>query len=81
MNKRSGTQRKPRAGVLGFLAGMQITLAAAAWSDLAVRPADEIRGSKRRWALIIAINFVGPIAYFTWGRRPMDPAGHPIETP
>ncbi|RSM57215.1 hypothetical protein DMH03_28660 [Amycolatopsis sp. WAC 01376] len=54
---------------------------AVAWSDLAVRPAAEIRGSKRRWALIIAIDFAGPIAYFTWGRRPMDPAGHSVETP
>ncbi|WP_181773193.1 PLDc N-terminal domain-containing protein [Amycolatopsis pittospori] len=81
MKERSGTQRKPNPGVLGFLAGMQITLAAVAWSDLAVRPAAEIRGSKRRWALIIAINFAGPIAYFTWGRRPVDPAGHSAETP
>jgi hypothetical protein len=28
-----------------------------------------VNGSKRLWALIIAINFFGPIAYFRWGRR------------
>jgi hypothetical protein len=33
-----------------------------------VRPAEEIRGSKAKWAAIIAINYVGPILYFTRGR-------------
>ncbi|MFD6070562.1 PLD nuclease N-terminal domain-containing protein [Amycolatopsis lurida] len=81
MNKRSGGRRKPNAGALGFLAGVQLTLAAVAWTDLATRPATEIRGPKRRWALIIAVNFVGPITYLTWGRRPMDPATHAVGRP
>ena len=76
MNKRSGARRKPNPSALGFLTGVQLTLAAVAWTDLAMRPAAEIRGSKRRWALIIAVNFAGPIAYLTWGRRPIDPATH-----
>jgi len=69
-------RHRPAPGVLGFLTGVQLTLAAVAWTDLALRPAGEIRGSKRRWALIIAINFVGPVAYLIWGRRPVDPATH-----
>lgn len=81
MNKRSGARRKPAPGALGFLTGVQLTLAAVAWTDLAMRPAAEIRGSKRRWALIIAVNFAGPIAYLTWGRRPMNPATHAVERP
>ncbi|QXV56513.1 PLD nuclease N-terminal domain-containing protein [Amycolatopsis sp. TNS106] len=81
MKKRSGGRRKPNPGALGFLAGVQLTLAAVAWTDLAMRPAAEIRGSKRRWALIIAVNFAGPIAYLTWGRRPMDPATHAVARP
>jgi hypothetical protein len=28
-----------------------------------------VNGGKLRWALLIAINFVGPVAYFRWGRR------------
>ena len=51
------------------LASIQLSLAATAWTDLARRPASSVNGSKARWALIIAINFFGPLAYFRWGRR------------
>ena len=51
------------------LASVQLSLAATAWTDLARRPAASVNGSKARWALIIAINFFGPLAYFRWGRR------------
>lgn len=51
------------------LASIQLSLAATAWADLATRPAARVRGSKVRWAFVIAINFVGPLAYFRWGRR------------
>jgi hypothetical protein len=47
----------------------QATLAIAAWVDLARRDASEVNGSKGRWAAVIAINWVGPIAYFARGRR------------
>jgi len=50
-------------------ASVQISLAASAWVDLARRPAALVRGPKPAWALAIAVNFVGPIAYFTVGRR------------
>ena len=43
-------------------------MAAGAWADLIRRPAGQVRGPKWRWALLIAVNFVGPIAYFRWGR-------------
>ncbi|GAA1477763.1 hypothetical protein GCM10009623_22090 [Nocardioides aestuarii] len=48
---------------------VQLSLAATAWADLARRPADQVNGPKSRWAAIIAINVVGPILYFTKGRR------------
>lgn len=48
---------------------VQVALAASAWADLARRPAEEVEGSKAKWAAIIGINFVGPIAYFVRGRR------------
>ena len=41
---------------------VQVSLAAAAWADLARRPAGEVVGSKGKWAAIIAINFIGPRA-------------------
>jgi Phospholipase_D-nuclease N-terminal len=49
-------------------AAAELGLAAGAWADLARRPASQVRGPKWRWALLIAVNFVGPIAYFRWGR-------------
>ena len=49
---------------------VQIALAAAAWTDLARRPASQVRGPKAAWAAAIAVNFAGPIAYFALGRRP-----------
>ncbi|WP_116451630.1 PLDc N-terminal domain-containing protein [Blastococcus litoris] len=51
------------------LASIQLSLAATAWADLATRPAAGVNGSKVRWAFVIAINVVGPLAYFRWGRR------------
>jgi hypothetical protein len=51
------------------LASVQLSLAATAWADLARRPAREVNGPKRLWALVIAIHLVGPLAYFVWGRR------------
>lgn len=51
-------------------ASVQLSLAATAWADLASRDAAEINGSKVKWAAVIAINFVGPILYFTRGRKP-----------
>ena len=50
-------------------AAVQLSLAATAWADLATRPAGQVNGSKARWAFLIGINVVGPLAYFRWGRR------------
>jgi hypothetical protein len=51
------------------LASIQLSLAATAWSDLARRPVEDVNGSKAVWAAVIAVNIVGPLAYFRWGRR------------
>lgn len=52
----------------------ELGMAAAAWADLARRPADQVRVPKWRWALLIAVNFVGPIAYFRLRRVHQAPA-------
>ncbi|WP_134661427.1 MULTISPECIES: PLDc N-terminal domain-containing protein [unclassified Amycolatopsis] len=49
-------------------AAVQVLLAAAAWRDLAKRPEDGVNGPKSAWAVAIAVNFAGPLAYFRWGR-------------
>jgi hypothetical protein len=61
----------PRQRTLVLVLGsIQLSLAAAAWADLATRSSREVNGSKVRWAAIIAINWIGPLAWFRWGRRP-----------
>jgi hypothetical protein len=50
-------------------ASVQLSLAATAWVDLARRPRDQVNGPKGAWAAVIAVNFVGPISYFAFGRR------------
>jgi Phospholipase_D-nuclease N-terminal len=69
------TKRKPwsnmspaRRVFTAVAAMVQFGLAGAAWADLVRRPAREVRGPKWRWALVIIINFVGPLSYFRWGR-------------
>ena len=55
--------------VAGTIEGV---LKSAALIDLARRPANEVRGSKLRWAVAVTfINSLGavPIAYFVCGRR------------
>lgn len=60
-------------------AAAELALAGAAWADLARRPAQQVRGPKAAWALAIAVNFVGPISYFAFGRRrvPMTVTSEP----
>lgn len=59
------TDRQRRAVVA--LGVVQVGLATAAWADLAMRPGEEIRGRKGVWAGIIAVNFIGPVWYFSRG--------------
>ncbi|MEU7788877.1 PLD nuclease N-terminal domain-containing protein [Amycolatopsis sp. NPDC049159] len=58
---------RQRAGIRAA-ASVQFLLAAAAWWDLAHWPAERVRGPKWLWALVIAVNFVGPVLYFARGR-------------
>jgi len=52
-----------------LLAVVQIALLVAASTDLARRPAEQVRGQKKVWAGIISINYIGPILYFVRGRK------------
>ena len=70
MARRRWSDLPPPARALVALAGaVQVALAAAAWTDLARRPADRVNGLKPVWAAVIAINYVGPLLYFLRGRR------------
>jgi hypothetical protein len=64
---------QPRTRRLIVAAGaVDALLKIAALIDLARRPANEVRGSKARWAAALTLtNSLGtvPLAYFAWGRR------------
>jgi hypothetical protein len=71
------SDRKPRWSELShrrqtaiFAAAVaQVTLLVAALVDLRRRPARKVRGDKRLWTALSFVNYVGPIAYFTVGRK------------
>jgi hypothetical protein len=70
MTRRRWSELSPREQTAVLTLGsIQLSLAATAWTDLARRPSVEVNGSKRLWAGVIAINVVGPFAWFRWGRR------------
>ena len=64
----SELSRRRQVGLV-MLAAVQLGLMIAAERDIQRRPPDLIRGSKKRWRLVCLINFVGPLSYFTAGRR------------
>ena len=70
MARRWGELSPGQQTVVLAVGSAQVSLAATAWADLARRPAAQVNGTKVRWALIIAVNGIGPLAYFRWGRRP-----------
>ena len=56
-------------GAIRVLGVVEVVFAFAAWIDLWRRPRDLVVGRKAWWVAVIAINLVGPIAYFGFGRR------------
>ncbi|MGY1708824.1 hypothetical protein ACI8AC_04870 [Geodermatophilus sp. SYSU D00758] len=61
----SGRQR----AALVALATVQVALAVGAWTDLARRRPAEVDGSRGLWAVVIGVDWIGPLAWFRWGRR------------
>jgi bacteriorhodopsin len=56
-------------GAIGGAAVVQVALLVAALLDLRRRPARKVRGDKRLWAAASFVNYIGPLAYFAYGRR------------
>ena len=68
--KQSWSEMSPRQRALVAAGGaLQLGLLLAALNDLRRRPADQVNGGKARWVAISFVNFVGPIAYFAFGRK------------
>ncbi len=70
MNRRSWKDLSSgQRTALKIAAVVQYVLLGAALVDLKFRSPDRVRGSKKLWAAVSMVNFVGPIAYFVWGRK------------
>jgi hypothetical protein len=50
-------------------AAAEISMKIAALVDIKRRPAEEIRGPKALWRAAMAVNLLGPLSYFAFGRR------------
>ena len=61
----SDRQRK----LLLAAATAELSLKIAALIDIKRRPADRIRGPKALWRAAMAVNLLGPVSYFTIGRK------------
>jgi hypothetical protein len=48
---------------------VQNSLLVAALVDIRRRPAKKVRGDKRLWAAASLVSWVGPISWFTYGRK------------
>jgi hypothetical protein len=52
-----------------ILGVVQIALLVGALWDIYQRPPEKINGHKAWWTLASFVNFFGPIAYFSFGRK------------
>ena len=57
-----------QAGIM-ILTIIQFSLLGAAYWDIRRRPANELNGNTPFWRVAVFINFIGPIAYFLFGRK------------
>ena len=48
---------------------VQNSLLVAALVDLRRRPTKKVRGDKRLWAAFSFVSWIGPLSYFTYGRK------------
>lgn len=63
------TLSPPTRAALAALGVVEAGLLLAAQVDISRRSPAQVRGRKIVWRLVSLINIVGPIAYFTRGRR------------
>ena len=64
----SELSRRQQAAIVAAVVVQEALAAATLW-DLRHRPSAQMRGSKKLWTAAAFVNFVGPLAYFTVGRR------------
>ncbi len=70
LKRREWSDLSPFARFMMVMSGLvQVALLFAALWDIRGRSAEEIRGNKPMWIAFSFVNFIGPISYFTIGRK------------
>jgi hypothetical protein len=70
MKRREWGDLTPAQKLMTVLTGtLQFVLLIAALWDIRQRSEEEVNGTKKMWTAIAFINYVGPIAYFAFGRK------------
>ena len=77
MNETTQAPRKKRwkdlsprtRGAIMVAGVIQNSLLVATLVDLRRRPARKIRGDKRLWTAAAFVSWIGPLSYFTYGRK------------
>lgn len=67
--KHWGEMSVPQRAFLFVASIAQFALLGAALLDIRSRDAAQVRGPKGVWRGVVFINWIGPIAYFTLGRK------------
>jgi hypothetical protein len=60
--------RPQKAGIIA-LSLVQLGLLIAALRDIRQRSDSEIKGNRKMWMALSFIDFIGPLAYFRFGRK------------
>jgi hypothetical protein len=53
----------------GYISIVHVPITALTWRDLRERPVTEVRGDKKIWQIASAVNTVGSVAYWLFGRK------------
>ena len=71
MPKRWSELSERNRRIIAVVAAVEAALKVLMLADLKRRPADQVKGSKKVWALSTIVNSAGiiPLAYFVFGRR------------
>jgi hypothetical protein len=63
-------KQKLNKPVLGAALVAHLTVATLTWRDLRNRPGARVRGTKTLWRVASALNTLGSLGYWLFGRRP-----------
>ena len=68
-NQRWGDLSSGQRAMVVAAGTVQVALLGAALTDLSRRSSAEVNGSRAAWTAVLFVNFIGPLAYFAFGRK------------